>query len=113
MTTEIKPTAFKNGVPKAERNGMFGNETRLIEAAKAGERITAIVTYEVPKVTHDEIADEKYPTVAAVHIEPLFDEKRAEAAAKLQAAEYKARTGEGALDFGDMDDDDRGEGGDQ
>lgn len=111
--TDLKPTAFKNGAPKAERNGMFGNEERLIESAKAGERITAIVTYEIPKVIHDEIADETYPIVAAVHIEPLFDEKRAEAAAKLQAAEYKARTGEGALDFGDMDDDDRGEGGDQ
>lgn len=106
MTTEIKPTAFKNGAPKAERNGMFGNELRLIEAAKAGERITAIVTYEIPKVIHDEIADEKYPIVAAVHIEPLFDEERAAAARALQAAEYKARTGEGALDFGDMEDED-------
>lgn len=103
MTTEIKPTAFKNGAPKAERNGMFGNELRLIEAAKAGERITAIVTYEIPKVIHDEIADEKYPIVAAVHIEPLFDAKRAEAAGKLQVAEYKARTGENAIDFGDID----------
>ena len=103
MTTEIKPTAFKNGAPKAERNGMFGNELRLIEAATAGDRITAIVTYEVPKVLHDEVADEKYPIVAPVHIEPLFDEDRAEAARALQSAEYKARTGEGALDFGDMD----------
>lgn len=106
MTTDIKPTAFKNGAPKAERNGMFGNELRLIEAAKAGERITAIVTYEIPKVIHDEIADEKYPIVAAVNIEPLFDADRAEAARVLQAAEYKARTGEGALDFGDMEDED-------
>lgn len=96
--TDLKPTAFKNGAPKAERNGMFGNEERLIDSAKAGERITAIVTY---------------PIVAAVHIEPLFDADRAEAAQKLQAAEYKARTGEGALDFGAMDDDDRSEGGDQ
>lgn len=111
MTTEMKPTAFKQGVPKAERNGMFGNEARLIEAARAGERITAIVTYEVPKVIHDEIADETYPVVEPVHIEPIFDEKRSEAAVKLQVAEYKKRTGENAIDFGDMDDDDRGEGG--
>lgn len=103
--TDLKPTAFKNGAPKAERNGMFGNEQRLIESAKAGERITAIVTYEIPKVIHDEIADETYPIVAAVHIEPLFDSARASAAQELQSAEYKARTGEGALDFGEMDDD--------
>lgn len=105
MSTELKPTAFKQGVPKSERNGMFGNELRLIGAAKAGDRITAIVTYEVPKVIHDEIADETYPVVEAVHIEPIFDEKRAEAAVKLQAAEYKKRTGENALDLGDMDSD--------
>lgn len=106
MTTEIKPTAFKQGVPKAERNGMFGSEARLIEAARAGERITAIVTYTVPKVLHDEIADETYPIVEQIHIEPLFDEKRAEAAIKLRDAEYKKRTGENAIDFGEMADED-------
>lgn len=104
--TEIKPTSFKNGVPKAERNGMFGSEDRLIELAKAGKRLVAIVMYELPRVMHDEIADEKYPVAAQVHIEPLFDAERSAAAEALLEAEYKARTGAGALDLSELDDED-------
>jgi len=101
--TELMPTSFKNGVPKAERNGMFGNEERLIEAARTGAQITAIVTYAVPRVMHDEVADERYPVAEVVHIEPLFDEKRAGAAVKLRDAEYKARTGANALDLPEVE----------
>lgn len=101
--TDTKPTTFKQGVPKAERNGMFGNEDRLIELAKAGKQVTAIVTYAVPKVMHDEIADERYPLAEIVHIEPLFDDKREASAIKLRDAEYKARTGENALDLPEVD----------
>lgn len=104
--TEIKPTSFKNGVPKAERNGMFGSEEKLIELAKAGKQLVAIVTYEIPRVMHDEIADETYPVAALVHIEPLFDEARSAAADEIRAASYKERTGEGALDLSALDDED-------
>lgn len=101
--TETKPTTFKNGVPKAERNGMFGPEETLIELAKSGTQITAIVTYSVPKVIHDEIADERYPVVQIDHIEPMFSEKEASAAIKLRDAAYKARTSQDALDLPDVD----------
>lgn len=101
--TETKPTSFKNGVPKAERNGMFGAEEKLIELAKAGGTITAIVTYSVPKVIHDEIADERYPVAQIDHIEPLFGEKDAAAAVKLRDASYKARTSQDALDLPEVE----------
>lgn len=107
--TEIKPTSFKNDVPKAERNGLFGTEKRLIELAKEGKPLLAIVQYSFPRVMHDEIADETYPVAQIDHIEPLFEAKPSAAADKLRAAAYKARTGENALDLGDFDDDSRGE----
>ncbi|WP_083370838.1 hypothetical protein [Microbacterium paraoxydans] len=103
MTSQMKPTSFKNGVPKAERNGMFGAEDRLIELAKAGGTVTAIVTYSVPKVMHDEIADERYPVVQIDHIEPLFEEKAEASATKLRDTAYKARTAEGALDIPEVE----------
>lgn len=98
--TEIKPVSFKNGVPKAERNGLFGNEEKLIELAKEGKPVLAIVQYSFPKVIHDEIADETYPVAQIDHIEPLFEDKPAQAADKLRATAYKARTGENALELG-------------
>ncbi|MGF3055647.1 hypothetical protein [Microbacterium sp. YY-01] len=101
---EIMPASFKNGVPKAERNGMFGNESQLIELARASKRVTAIVTYSVPSVVHDEIADERRPVLAIEHIEPLFNAERASAAEDLRDAEFKARTGADALDLDSLDD---------
>lgn len=98
--TEIKPTALKQGMPKAERNGLFGNEERLIELARAGKSLVAIVTFTLPKVIHDEIADEIYPVADMAHIEPMFDDKSEAAAIKLRDTAYKVRTGENALDLG-------------
>lgn len=102
--TETKPTSFKNGVPKAERNGMFGAEDQLIELAKQDGIVTAIVTYSVPRVMHDEVADERYPVVQIDHIEPLFGDKESAAAIKLREAAYKARTSENALDMPPVED---------
>lgn len=102
MTTETKPTSFKNGVPKADRNGLFGAEEKLIDIAKQDGQVTAIVTYSVPRVMHDEVADERFPVVQIDHIEPLFEKKAADAALKLREAAYKARTAEGALDLGEV-----------
>lgn len=101
--TDIKPTTFKQGVPKAERNGMFGSEEQLIEIAKAGRQVVAIVTYAVPKVIRDEIADERYPLAEIVQIEPLFDEAKAAAAIKLRDEAYTERTGQDALVLPDVD----------
>lgn len=98
---EIKPATFKNGVPKAERNGFYGIEEEII--AEAGERITAVVTYEVVRVIHEEIEDEKYPVLEIKHIEPIRSEADAAAVLKVRDAAYKKRTGENALDLGDED----------
>lgn len=98
--TEIKPTALKQGMPKAERNGLFGNEEQLIELARAGMPLVAIVTFAIPKVPHEEIEDVRWPVVEMAHIEPMFGEKDAAAAIKLRDTSYKARTGENALDLG-------------
>lgn len=101
--TETKPTSFKNGVPKADRNGMFGAEETLIELAKQDGQVTAIVTFSVPRVMHDEVADERFPVVAIEHIEPLFVEKDAAAAIKLREAAFKARTSANALDLPEVE----------
>lgn len=101
--TETKPTSFKNGVPKAERNGLFGAEEQLIELAKQDGQVTAIVTYSVPKVMHDEVADERYPVVAIEHIEPLFGVKESAAAQKLREAAYKTRTSANALELPEVE----------
>ena len=101
--TDIKPTVLKQGMPKAERNGFFGNEETLIELAKAGRQVQVVVTFAIPKVNHDEIADERYPMVEIVHIEPMSDDKDEAAALKLREKAYKARTGENALDVEDVD----------
>lgn len=104
--TETKPTTFKNGVPKGERNGLFGAEDTLIDLAKQDGTVTAIVTYSVPRVIHDEVADERYPVVQIDHIEPLFGEKDEAAARKLRDAAYKKRTGLNALDLSGLDSED-------
>lgn len=98
---EIKRATFKNGVPKAERNGFYGIEEEII--AEAGERIVAVVTYEVVRVIHEEIEDEKYPVLEIKHIEPIRSEKDAAVVLKVRDAAYKKRTGENALDLGDED----------
>lgn len=97
--TELKPAALKQGMPKAERNGLFGNEEQLIELAREGKPLVAVVTFVLPKVIHDEIADERYPVVEIAHIEPIFGDDSA--VVKLRDKAYKARTGENALDLGD------------
>lgn len=99
--TEIKPTALKQGMPKAERNGLFGAEEKLIELARAGQPLVAIVTFAIPKVPHEEIEDVRWPVAEMAHIEPMFEEKSEAAAINLRDAAYKARTGENALDLGE------------
>jgi hypothetical protein len=97
--TEIKPVALKRGMPKAERNGLFGAEDVLIERGHEGRPVVAIVTYVVPKVMHDEIEDERWPILEHVAIEPLFDDDAETAAVALRDAQYKARTGADTLDL--------------
>jgi len=96
--TEIKPAVFKQGVPKAQKNGLYGIEADLI--AEAGMSVVAVVTFEVARVIHEELGDERYPVLEITHIEPIRDEKAAKAATLLLEDAYKIRTAEGALDMG-------------
>jgi hypothetical protein len=98
--TDIKPTAFKRGVPAEQSNGLYGVEAQLIEKP-VGEPITAIVTFAVDEVMEKRHAGEEWPVVEIKHIEPLWAEKDIAAALKLRDAAYKKRTGENALDLGD------------
>lgn len=99
--TETKPATFKQGVPKSQKNGIYGIEDELV--AEAGMPIVAIVTFEIEKVILEEISDERYPVVAITHIEPLRDAKAAKIATGLLEDAYKVRTAEGALDLGSVD----------
>lgn len=99
--TEIKPATFKQGVPKAQKNGLFGIEEKLI--AEAGMPVIAVVLFDVARVVHEELADERYPVLEITHIEPIRDEKAAKVATGLLEDAYKVRTEEGALDLGSVD----------
>lgn len=113
MQMDVKPTSFARGVPPEERNGFYGIEEELIESAGAVRPIVAIVTYTLDEVVSKALAGETYPVVKAFSIEPLHDAAAIESAVALRDAAFKARTGMEALDLGDFDDDDRGEGGDE
>ena len=93
---EIRPTSFKNGVPKEERNGFYGIEAALIEGA-GDQQIVAIVTYTVDEIVQKQIAGEEYPVVKAVHIEPLHVDADIKKAIALRDSAYKKRTGANTL----------------
>ena len=99
---DTKPSAFMRGVPAEQSNGFYGIEDELIEMP-AGEQIIAVVTYTVEEVMEKRNAGEQWPLIKVLHIEPLRDQKAAEAAVKLRDSAYKKRTGENALDLGEMD----------
>jgi hypothetical protein len=98
--TEIKPAAFKNGVPAEQANGFYGIEDELIDLA-AGEQIVAVVTFVVDEVMEKRNAGETWPVIKITHIEPLHEPDAVAAALKLRDAQYKKRTSQDALDLGD------------
>lgn len=100
---ETKPTSFARGVPPEDRNGFYGMEDDLIEAASDAQPIVAIVTYRLDEVVSKALAGEQYPVVKAFSIEPLHDEKSIAAAVKLRDAALKARTGVEQLDLPEVD----------
>lgn len=99
---DTKPTTFANGVPPEERNGFFGIEEQLMEAA-GGDPFVAVVTYQVDEVVHKEVAGVRYPVLKVTHIEPILNAKDRHDAVALQSAAQKVRTGQEALDMGDDD----------
>lgn len=104
--SEIKPAAFKRGMPKSAHNGIYGLEEHLI--ANDNEQIVAIVTYGVEDVIDKQKKGERYPIVEVLHIEPLRTPEAIEAAQKLASEAYKERTGEAQLDFSALGDDEGG-----
>lgn len=105
MTSEIKPTAFKRGVPKEQKNGFYGIEEQLL--ANPQTPITVIATFRVEDIIDKELAGERYPIVEIDHLEPILTDAGIKAARKLQEDAFKTRTGANALDFSAV------EGGDQ
>lgn len=84
-----------------KRDGLQSVATEL-QQGPLGERLTAIVTYEVvDKGSHVENGD--YTTVKPIHIEPITFDQSLETARELQASAYQNRTGEATLTFPDHD----------
>ena len=90
MTSEIKPVAFKRGVPKEQKNGIFGLEQELLDNPQ--QPITAVVTFRVDDIIDKELTGERYPIVEIDHIEPIFGDEAIASAKALQQAAYKTRT---------------------
>ena len=100
--TELKPTAFKRGVPAEQANGLYGIEDELIDLA-AGEQIVVVATLTVEEVMEKRNAGEVWPVVGFTHIEPLHHPDAIAAALKLRDEAYKKRTGQDALDIPEDD----------
>lgn len=97
---ETKPNTFANGVPKEEHNGFFGDEmAEKVLGLGTGTQITAIVTYRVEDDITKRGKGVRYSVLAIDHIEPIWDEKRADQAKALQVEQYTERTGQNQLDF--------------
>lgn len=100
--TDIKPTSFKNVVPKAERNGMFSGEDS--GACKNQSPVVgqsgAMSDVRHPACDARRDRGRDLPgRVARAHIEPLFDGQLSDAAEAIREEAYKARTGAEALDL--------------
>ena len=94
---EMKPVTLKQGMPKAQKNGLFGREQAMVESP--GRMIVVVATMTVDEIVEKRIAEEQYPVVAFDHIEVIDDETRRSEALAIRDAEYKARTGQNQLDF--------------
>jgi hypothetical protein len=92
------PVVLQRGLPPEQRNGMYGDETRLI-ALGVGERFTAVVTFEVADIRSSEKEQTHWPVVALAHIEPIWDAEGLAAVRAAQEAQYKTRTGANQLNF--------------
>lgn len=89
--SKTSQTQFANGVPPKERNGFYGIEADLIDDPT--QTITVVATYKVSEVTDKQLAEEIYPTVALVTIEPLHDKDAIAAALKLRDEARFERSG--------------------
>lgn len=105
---EIKPTTFARGVPKAQHNGFFGVEEKLL-GMPIGTQITVVSVYELKDDITKRGDGSRYPVVSIEHLEPIWDEDEAAKAREAQAAAYKERTGSDQLDL-DFSGDDEAEG---
>jgi hypothetical protein len=92
------PVVLQRGLPPEQRNGMYGQEPRLI-ALGVGERFTAVVTFEVSDIRSSEKEQTEWPVVSLAHIEPIFDTEGITTVRGVQEAAYKERTGANQLNF--------------
>ena len=101
---EILPVALKQGLPVAKHNELYGLEKAIMDAP--GSQITAIVTFGLKDITHQELAGTRRPIVEFQHIEPITDTNRVVEVIAIRDEAYTERTGADTLDFGDEDGDD-------
>jgi hypothetical protein len=92
------PVVLQRGLPPEQRNGMYGDETRLISLG-VGARFTAVVTLEVADIRSSEKEQTHWPVIALAHIEPIWDAAGIEATRAAQETSYKERTGANQLNF--------------
>jgi hypothetical protein len=99
--TEYKtdPTVLKRGMPPEQRNGLYGTTSDRLVALGVGERISAVVTFQVADIRSSEADATQYPLVEMVHIEPIWTAEGIEAVRGAQEAEYRERTGANQLNF--------------
>jgi hypothetical protein len=98
---EILPVALKQGLPAAKHNGLFGLEKTMIDAP--GSQVTAIVTFALKDIVHQEIAGTRRPVIEFQHIEPITDAGSVVEVLALRDEAYTARTGADQLDFDDIE----------
>jgi len=106
-TIEIKPVTLKQGLPKSEKNSLFGSEQTLIE--NPGREIVAVVTFSVDEVVERRMAGEMYPVVSIERIEAIVDDDARFEVLGFRDAAYKARTGTNQLDMLTPDDAESGD----
>lgn len=96
--TDVKPVTFKQGVPKAEKNGFFGLEEKLMDAG-IDEQYVAVVVFTTNDVIHKQRDDVSYPVLQISAIEPLLMKESADAAVELLQKARQDRTGQEQIDF--------------
>jgi hypothetical protein len=94
---EVKPVSLKQGMPKAQKNSLFGSELAMIE--NPSRFLVAIVTFSIDEIVEKRIAGERYPVISIEQIETLGTEEAKSAALALRDEAYRIRTGINQLKF--------------
>lgn len=95
---KILPLALERGMPPSNNNGLYALGAKLANSP-AGTTVTAIVTFGLVDIDHQELAGTRRPRIKHLHIEPIEDENAIVEVVALRDEAYTARTGKDQLDF--------------